>query len=209
MELLLIRHAEPVRVTADETGGAPADPELTARGHDQAARLAAWLAAEGVDHVTSSPLRRATQTAAPLAARLGLTTAVDDQLREYDAHADSYIPIEELREQKDERWQAMVEGRWQDFGGEAPDVFRARVVSRLDAVIAEHPGERVAVVCHGGVVNVYLAALLGIDRHLWFDPGYTSISRVRASRGGARSVGSINELGHLLGRWDPMEASRP
>ena len=199
----MIRHAEPVRVTAEESGGAPADPQLTTRGRDQADRLGDWLGAEGVDHVVSSPLRRATETAAPLAARLGLDVAIDDQLCEYDANADSYIPIEELREAKDERWQAMIEGRWQDFGGEAPDVFRTRIVTRLDAVIDEHPGERVAVVCHGGVINVYLAALLGIDRHLWFDPGYTSISRVRASRTGARSVGSINELAHLVGRWDP------
>ncbi len=204
MELLVIRHAEPVRVTAAESGGGPVDPELTRRGHDQAARLADWLAGEGVDHVTSSPLRRARETAAPLASALGLDVAIDDQLCEYDANADSYIPIEELRETKDERWQAMIDGRWEDFGGESPEVFRARVVTRLDQVIVEHPGERVAVVCHGGVVNVYLAALLGIDRHLWFDPGYTSISRVRASRAGARSVGSINELAHLLGRWDPM-----
>ena len=203
MELLVIRHAEPVRVTAEESGGAPADPQLTTRGRDQADRLGDWLGAEGVDHVVSSPLRRATETAAPLAARLGLDVVIDDQLFEYDANADSYIPIEELRETKDERWQAMIEGRWQDFGGEAPDVFRTRIVTRLDAVIDEHPGERVAVVCHGGVINVYLAALLGIDRHLWFDPGYTSISRVRASRTGARSVGSINELAHLVGRWDP------
>jgi len=69
----------------------------------------------------------------------------------------------------------------------------------LDRVIAAHPGERVAVVCHGGVINVYLGALLGIDRHLWFDPGYTSISRVRASRTGERSIGSVNELAHLVG----------
>jgi probable phosphoglycerate mutase len=208
MELLVIRHAEPVRVTAQESGGAPADPELTARGRDQAARLADWLAAEGVDHVTSSPLRRATETAAPLAKALALEITVDDKLCEYDANSDSYIPIEELRETKDDRWEAMIEGRWEDFGGEAPDVFRARIVARLDAIITEHPGERVAVVCHGGVINVYLAALLGIDRHLWFDPGYTSISRVRASRSGARSVGSINELAHLVGRWDPGDHER-
>jgi 2,3-bisphosphoglycerate-dependent phosphoglycerate mutase len=205
MELLVIRHAEPIRVTAEESGGAPADPELTARGRDQAERLGAWLGAEGVDDVVSSPLRRATETATPLATALGLDLAIDDQLCEYDANADSYIPIEELRAAKDDRWQAMIEGRWEDFGGEAPDVFRARIVTRLDAIIDEHPGERVAVVCHGGVINVYLAALLGIDRHLWFDPGYTSISRVRASRTGARSVGSINELAHLVGRFDPPE----
>jgi probable phosphoglycerate mutase len=204
MELLVIRHAEPVRVTAAETGGAAADPELTARGRGQAARLAEWLASEGVDHVVSSPLRRATETAAPLAEALGLGITIDEGLCEYDAHTDSYIPIEELRATKDDRWQAMVEGRWQDFGGEAPDVFRARIVERLDAVIAAHPGERVAAVCHGGVINVFLGALLGVEQPLWFDPGYTSINRVRASRSGARSVGSINELGHLLGRWDPM-----
>ena len=205
MELLVIRHAEPVRVTAEQSGGAPADPELTARGRDQADRLGDWLGAEGVDHVVSSPLRRATETATPLATALGLELAIDNQLCEYDANTDSYIPIEELRAAKDDRWQAMIEGRWEDFGGEAPEVFRARIVGRLDAIIDEHPGERVAVVCHGGVINVYLAALLGIDRHLWFDPGYTSISRVRASRTGARSVGSINELAHLVGRFDPPE----
>jgi probable phosphoglycerate mutase len=208
MELLVIRHAEPVRVTAEESGGAPADPQLTTRGRGQADRLGDWLGAEGVDHVVSSPLRRATETAAPLAARLGLDVAIDDQLCEYDANADSYIPIEELREAKDERWQAMIEGRWQDFGGEAPEKFRTRIVTRLDAVIEGHPGERVAVVCHGGVINVYLATLLGIDRHLWFDPGYTSISRVRASRTGARSIGSINELAHLVGRWGPPEITQ-
>jgi probable phosphoglycerate mutase len=199
MELLVIRHAEPVRITAAESGGAPADPALTERGRDQAARLAAWLAAEGVDHVVSSPLRRATETARPLADALGLDVAIDEELCEYDANSDSYIPIEELRALKDARWQAMVEGRWEDFGGEAPDTFRARIVAGLDRVVAAHPGEQVAVVCHGGVINVYLAALLGIDRHLWFDPGYTSINRVRASRSGARSVGSINELAHLVG----------
>ena len=107
----MIRHAEPVRVTAEESGGAPADPQLTTRGRDQADRLGDWLGAEGVDHVVSSPLRRATETAAPLAARLGLDVVIDDQLFEYDANADSYIPIEELRETKDERWQAMIEGR--------------------------------------------------------------------------------------------------
>lgn len=198
MELLVIRHAEPVRITTEEGGGVPVDPGLTDRGHDQADRLARWLAVEGVDHVVSSPLRRATETATPLAAALGLEIEIDAQLCEYDANADHYIPIEELRANQDDRWHAMVEGRWQDFGGEPPDEFRARIVPCLERVIDAHPGERVAAVCHGGVVNVYLAAVLGIDRHLWFDPGYTSISRVRAARNGPRSVASVNEIAHLV-----------
>jgi probable phosphoglycerate mutase len=195
MELVLVRHAEPVRIAPG--GGTPADPELTKRGREQAARLGRWLALEPVHHVISSPKRRATETAAPLAATLGLDVEVIDGIVEWDANADHYIPMEELRESKDDQWQAMVEGRWEDYGGESPASFGARIVPVLDAVITGHPGETVVVVCHGGVINVYLAALLGLTPQLWFDPGYTSVSRVRAARSGARSLASLNETAHL------------
>lgn len=203
MDLLLVRHAEPLRIGPDESRGEAVDPHLTAAGTEQAARLAAWFAAEPVHHVVSSPLRRARDTAAPVAAAHGLEVEVLDGLCEYDAAADHYIPVEELRETKDERWQAMVEGRWEDYGGENPDVFRARVVPALDAVIDAHPGETVMAVCHGGVINVYLAALLGLPHHLWFDPAYTSVSRVCAARSGPRSLASLNETGHLYATREP------
>ena len=67
MELILVRHGEPVRITSEESGGAPVDPVLTDRGHAQAERLAQWLVHEHVDHIVSSPLARAHQTAAPVA----------------------------------------------------------------------------------------------------------------------------------------------
>ena len=202
MELLLIRHAVPARINSEDSGGVPADPSLTATGRDQSARLAEWLAREGLDHIVSSPLRRAVETAQPLASALGLDLEIVDGLCEYDAAADSYIPIEEMRAENSERWQAMVDGRWADYGGEPPDQFRARIIPCLDRVIEENAGRKVAAVCHGGVINVYLASLLGIDRHLWFDPEYTSISRVRAARSGPRSVSTVNESGHLSGRYD-------
>jgi len=197
MELVLVRHAEPIRIGPEESGGEAVDPELTRRGADQAARLGAWLALEPVHHVVSSPLRRAQETAHPVAAAHGLTVETIAGLREWDAEADHYIPMEELRESKNDQWQAMIEGRWEDYGGENPETFRGRIVPTLDAVIDSHPGETVVVVCHGGVINVYLAALLGLPHHLWFDPGYTSISRVRAARGGARSLATLNETAHL------------
>ena len=59
---------------------------------------------------------------------------------------------------------------------------------------------RVVAVCHGGVINVALASVLGLDQPLWFDPGYTSISRMAASRTGIRSVSSLNETAHLHAR---------
>ena len=70
VDLLMIRHGLPVR--RETTDGSPADPELDAAGQDQAQRLARWLEPEGIDAVYVSPMRRALETAAPLAAALGV-----------------------------------------------------------------------------------------------------------------------------------------
>jgi probable phosphoglycerate mutase len=204
VELLLIRHAEPVRIGPGTAAG-PADPHLTERGRAQADRLASWLGTEPVDAVLSSPLRRARDTAEPVARTLGLHVEVVDGLMEYDAESDFYIPVEELRETRDHHWTAMIEGRWDELGGEPPDQFRARIVPCVDAIIERFPGGTVAAVCHGGVVNVYLAALLGLDRYLWFHPEYTSISRIAAARTGERSVVTLNETAHLVATRDAKE----
>ncbi|MGH9024527.1 MAG: histidine phosphatase family protein [Acidimicrobiia bacterium] len=198
MDLLLVRHAEPIRI--DPGLGTPADPHLTDRGGEQSARLAEWLGAEGVDHVAVSPKRRSIETATPLATTLGIDIEVLPDLREYDAEADEYIPVEQMRAAKDDRWFAMIEGRWEDYGGEPVASFRARVVPCLEALIDRFPGGRVAVISHGGVINVYLADLLGIELPIWFDPEYTSISRVAAARSGQRSVLTVNETAHLFAR---------
>ncbi|HZP31112.1 MAG TPA: histidine phosphatase family protein [Acidimicrobiia bacterium] len=198
MQLIVIRHAEPHRVDAPGNGGGAADPGLTARGCEQAERLAAWLAVENVDHVVTSPLRRARETAAPLAAAFGLVAEVDDELREYDAGSDSYIPIEELRAAKSDEWYATINGRWDVLGHEPPSAVRDRVVPRFEDLIARFPGGTVAVVAHGGVINVYLAHVLGLEASLWFHPEYTSVSRVLAARSGPRSLVSLNDTAHLL-----------
>ncbi len=187
MELLLIRHALPVRVDGGPHAG-PADPHLAPRGAEQAAALAGWLADEGVHALWSSPMRRALETAAPVAAALGLSVTVDEGLAEFDREADSYIPIEELKAANDPRWYEVPE---------RPEHFVAVVVETVERVIAAHPGQRVAVICHGGVVNAYAGHVLGIDDPLFFLPAYTSISRILASSAGPRSIGSLNETAHV------------
>ncbi|HEY8543519.1 MAG TPA: histidine phosphatase family protein [Acidimicrobiales bacterium] len=185
MELLLIRHARPNR---DDGSGGPADPGLSPVGRRQAEALADWLAGERIDAIYASPMRRAQETAAPLAERLGLKVTPEPDIAEYDAGAASYIPIEELK--------AAGDPRWMELPDDVP-AFQARVVEAVERIVADHASGRVAMVCHGGVVNVYLSWVLKTAQELFFLPHYTSVSRVLASGDGRRSIDSINEVGHL------------
>lgn len=201
MELLLIRHGLPVRCEVED--GA-ADPELAAAGRTQAEHLAAYLASERLDAVYASPLRRALQTAEPLAAQFGLDISVVDAVAEWDRHSNEYVPIEELKAANDPRWQALLRGEW-TVHDESPDAFEERTVGAVETLIAAHGGATIAVVCHGGVINAYLAHILGIaGRQSFFYPNYTSIHRVAAARTGERSVVTINETPHLRGTGLPI-----
>lgn len=193
MELILVRHAQPVRM---EVSRGSADPPLHPMGSLQAEALADLLGKEPIDAVCSSPLRRALQTAEPLASIHGLPVEEHDQLAEYDRASMSYVPVEELRGTDDERWLAMTAGRLADPLVD-PLQFRARAVEAVEAVVSANPGRRVVVVSHGGVLNAYLGHVLGIDRPLWFEPNYAGLSRVAASRQGRRTVRSLNETSHV------------
>lgn len=196
MELVLVRHALPQRVELD-TGAA--DPALAELGHRQAAAMAEYLSAEGIDAVWSSPMRRARETAQPLLDRTGLVAQIDDDLAEWDRDSSTYIPIEELKATNHPMWQAMVAGTW--TGNQDPVKFQAAVVAAVNRIVAAHGGQRVAIVCHGGVISAYLAHILEVPRPGgFFHPEYTSIHRVLASAKGPRSLRSMNELTHLHGR---------
>ena len=187
MELLLIRHALPLRIDEGAVDG-PADPALSEVGHVQARALSDWLAAEHVDALWCSPMRRARETVAPVAERLQLEVRLEDGLAEFDREALSYIPIEELKAAGDPRWNEVPE---------QPEHFRRVVVDAVEGIVAAHAGHRVAVVCHGGVINVWTAHVLGMAPRLFFEPDYTSIHRFMCARSGQRNVLSLNETAHL------------
>lgn len=201
MELLLVRHAIPAR-TVVQSG--PADPELTEQGHEQARLLAEYLSTEPIDAVYASPLRRAVQTAEPISRRLSLSTVVVDDVAEFDRHSNEYIPVEELKATNDPRWREMVEtGRFGD--ADDGETFKRRVIGAIESLIDRHPGQRVAVVCHGGVINCYLSEILGLGGvGAFFYPNYTSIHRVAAARSGERAIVTVNETSHLRGTGLPI-----
>jgi probable phosphoglycerate mutase len=193
VELILVRHAKPERL---ENVDGRADPALDDLGRSQAEAVGEWLAGERIDAVYASTLRRAIETAGPLVARLGLELVPHDGVVEWDRDSNSYIPTEELKAEDHEAWAAMRDGRW-DLLGIDPDAFRARVETAMAGIAAAHPSQRVVVFCHGGVINVYVGAVLGIAQMLWFDPAYTSLSRVLVHRSGTRSILTLNETPHL------------
>ena len=194
MELILVRHGLPVRREVVE---GPADPELSVEGHDQSARLANYLATESIAAIYSSPMKRAFQTAEPLAVKTNLPISIVDDVAEYDRLSNEYIPIEELRAANDERWHKLVAGGWQS-DSDTLENFRHRVVSSLEQLISQHASQRIVVTCHGGVINQYIAHVLGISTERgFFYPQYTSIHRVVAAQNGLRSIVSLNEIAHL------------
>lgn len=199
MELILVRHALPVR--RENTSG-PADPELSPEGVAQAELFARHMAQESLDALYSSPMRRAVQTAEPLATALSMPTLIVDGVAEFDQHANEYIPVEELKANNDPRWRDIVNGQWSEI--EDQGAFVSRVIDSLEGIIERHRGDRVLVTCHGGVINAYLSHVLGLEFRHFFYPNYTSIHRVAASSSGHRSILAINETTHLRGSGLPM-----
>jgi len=201
MELLIIRHGLPVRRELTE---GVADPELAPKGREQANHLARYLASEHIDAVYASPLARARETAAPLADLLGMEIRISPGVAEWDQNSPEYVPVEELKAANDPRWQAMLAGEWSS--DESEDDFRARVLDSIETIIDAHRGQKVAVVCHGGIINGYLSHVLGLGDFArgFFYPNYTSINRVAAASSGERSIVTVNETSHLRGTGLPM-----
>ncbi|MDE2486962.1 MAG: histidine phosphatase family protein [Alphaproteobacteria bacterium] len=191
MELLLIRHGLPERSAETD------DPPLSAEGHDQARRVARWLAEERIDAVYASPMQRAVQTAEPFVAAAGHDLKLHEGVVEYDRGSGAYTPLEVLKREDYEAWKAFV------AGGQGADIalFQRTVVPALEEIVAANSGGRVAVFCHGGVINVWTAHVLGMSPRLFFEPGYASVHRYLCARSGERNVVALNERAHLRADW--------
>lgn len=202
MEIALIRHAQPQRWESDE----PADPELTTKGVTQANLLAKHLSqpdAPVFQGLYSSTMTRAIETATVLENALGLTLNTVNNLVEYDHHLNFYLPTEDIEEDFETYWANLQQGNYVGHVIDL-DAFQSRVVAAIDHIIESHQhNERIAIVCHGGVISAYLSSVVGNSQPLFFEPEYTSISRIHIYPGGRRHVLSANETPHLGFRgWD-------
>jgi broad specificity phosphatase PhoE len=144
--LLIARHGE-TEWNREERYQGHADPPLNETGRAQAEQLAEELAGEPIEAVYSSDLRRASDTAEIVGARLDLPVEREPGLREIDVGS----------------WQgltkAQIDGR--PWDGETYEHHSERVTRALREIAARHPDGRVLVVSHGGSLRRVQQAVLG------------------------------------------------
>lgn len=187
--ILLIRHAVP-----DPDG--TKDPALGELGLAQARDLAASISDEPIAAVYSSHLRRAAQTAAELATARGLRVELDEGLREWQSNSSQYVRVENLDDPR--RAAAWNEGRFEDFlPVHNSDELRAAMRATIARIGQAHQGSQIAAVSHGGAMNTFLASVVESPRRFFFNPGYTSISRVDVYPDNRFVLVSINERHHV------------
>ena len=202
-DILLIRHgqSEPyVPGTPFPLVEGHADPALTPAGQDQAALLADRLATTGIAAISVSTLRRTAQTAAPLAARLGLVPRVEPELRE--VHLGDWEGGE-YRQRVAERdpivRQVFEQERWEVIpGAETSASLAARVRAAIERLAAAHAGDRLAVFTHGGVIAQTLALASGSRPFAFLSADNASITRLVIT-GRHWIVRGFNDTAHLDG----------
>jgi broad specificity phosphatase PhoE len=201
--LYLVRHGESDFDSHDFTTierGEQWDPPLGEKGREQAELLAKrLLAMEPPAAVYCSPLRRARETIAPYAAISGAVVSYEDDLVE--AHLGEWEgkPFEEILAADEEMLHRVrnQEPIWRHAPGvEELASFRARVGGALERILAREPAGNVLVVCHGAVINAYLAPMLGVDHEMFFIPENTSLNSIVVD-GDRRRVRFLNDHLHL------------
>jgi probable phosphoglycerate mutase len=199
--LVLIRHGETAWNRATRIQG-HTDIPLSALGRAQATRLAEALADEPFAAIYSSDLTRARQTAEALARTQGLEVQLDAGLRERAFgrfEGLSWGEIDQHYPEDAARWRR----REPDFavgGGESLTVFSARCLAAARRAAAAHPGQNVAIVAHGGVLDcLYRAATrVALDAPRSWQLGNATINRLLATQDGFSLVG-WNDDRHLAG----------
>ncbi len=146
--LLLVRHAES-EGNRDRVFTATPSVGLTERGREQASSAAGWIGTRYAPRrIVTSPYARARETAAILAARLGLAAAVEEDLRERDYGRLAGLPYATPRPDYD----AARYWLWRPEGGETLVEVAARVGAVLDRLTREDPAGEIVVVSHGAAM---------------------------------------------------------
>ena len=200
-EVILVRHGES-RAASKENPfplvDGHGDPELHPNGEQQAIAVGERLKDEKIDAIYVTSLQRTVQTAAPLAAHLGMSMRVEADLREVclgeweggvlRMKAAAGDPIF-LKMQAEERWDAIP-------GAESWETLNARITAALARIHEAHANQKVVAVVHGGVIGHILAHATGASPFAFNGADNGSISRIVLHQDGIKTR-SFNDNIHV------------
>ena len=163
-DLYIIRHGETDWNRAARMQG-HADEPLNDLGREQAAQVAAALASYALDAIDSSDLSRAADTAHAIAAyhpHVSVHTSARWRERDYGRFQGMTLAeVEAIDPQAAQQWRSRVADFAPD-GGENLLQFQARIAAQLQAVVRQYAGQRIAIVCHGGVLDIIWRIAQGV-----------------------------------------------
>jgi broad specificity phosphatase PhoE len=199
MRILLLRHAE-TEWNRERRFQGWRDVPLSATGREQAESAARLLAATRIDAVWSSPLARARDTAAIIAAPHRLAVQESEAFREMGFGDWEGLTRDEVRERFPDAQRAWAEtpheAAWP--GAETLAAVRARALAGLETLRAAHTGQTICLVSHGitGRLLILEALGLGPDRLWSFQLSSTGISELEF-RDDWTTLHRMNSLIHL------------
>ena len=159
--IVAIRHGETAWNASTRIQG-HTDIPLNEHGQRQAQLLAQALAqADPLDAIYSSDLQRALATAQALAEQTGARLVTHVGLRERafgDFEGRSFAQIEQEMPEQAQLWRTRVPDWTPPGGGESLLVMQQRVMATVNALAQQHPGQQIAVVAHGGVLDLLYRA---------------------------------------------------
>lgn len=200
-DLIFIRHGE-TDWNREQRFQGQIDVPLNATGHEQARRLGAALADERFDHLVTSDLQRARQTATPLQRAGAIAMTPLAGLREQSFGVFEGLDVPAIKRQHPELWSQWLRHE-ADLAlpeGESTRRFHARVMAAVRELALANEGRTLALVTHGGVLDMLWRTVHGLPLHGPRECAIpnTGINRLRW-RGGTLDILRWADDGHLAG----------
>ena len=195
---LLIRHAAH-GLLGRKMAGCMSGVCLNEAGQAQATQLAERLACIPLDAIYSSPLERAQETAAPLAARLDLPVQTCSEIVEINYGEWTGLTFEELKDCPEWLPYNQFRSGSRIPGGEMMLEAQARTVTQMQKLCLQHPNQRIALVSHADIIKGALAYYLGmpLDLFLRLEISPASVSILTLNEYGPKVL-CVNNTGSLF-----------
>ena len=180
--ILLFRHGETVN-SKEVCFNGHYDVGLSERGQKQFQHWAEILKQQSFKAVYSSDLQRTRNSAQFIGQKHGLEPVTYSDLRELSFGTWEGMSVSEVEHNFPGQMKKRMESvaTFQADGGETYPQLQDRVIPKFEEIVALHPNEQIAMVCHGGVNRVILGHLLGIpmDRIFRIHQDYAALNVIQ------------------------------